>query len=86
MQGIRIGPAALLSIPGEPYTELNKRILEGSPFKVTMFYGYSNGGFGYLPTREAYMDGGYEVDASPFSPDAADSVVQEGIKMLKELA
>jgi hypothetical protein len=86
MQGIRIGPAALLSIPGEPYTELNRRILEDSPFKVTMFSGYSNGGFGYLPTREAYTDGGYEVDASPFSPDAADIVVQEGIKMLKELA
>jgi hypothetical protein len=85
MQAIRIGPVVLLSIPGEPYTELNARILEQSPFRVTLFSGYSNGGFGYLPVREAYIQGGYEVEASPFSPDAADIVVEEGINMLKEL-
>ena len=28
--------------------------------------GYANAAFGYIPTREAYAEGGYEVDAAHF--------------------
>jgi Neutral/alkaline non-lysosomal ceramidase, N-terminal len=86
LQGIRIGSVALLSIPGEPFTEINQQIVSESPFADTLFSGYSNGGFGYLPIRSAFVEGGYEVQISPFSADAADIVVKEGLKMLKELA
>jgi neutral/alkaline ceramidase-like enzyme len=86
LQGIRIGSVALLSIPGEPFTEINQQIVSESPFPETLFSGYSNGGFGYLPIRSAFAKGGYEVEISPFSADAADIVVKEGLKMLKELA
>jgi hypothetical protein len=44
IQGIRIGPIALLSIPGEPFIEINRQIVSQSPFKYTLFPGYSNGG------------------------------------------
>jgi hypothetical protein len=86
LQGIRIGSVALLSIPGEPFTEVNQQIVSESPFADTLFSGYSNGGFGYLPIRSAFVEGGYEVQISPFSADAADIVVKEGLRMLKELA
>ncbi len=86
LQGIRIGSIALLSVPGEPFTEINQQIVSGSPFVDTLFSGYSNGGFGYLPVRSAYEEGGYEVEVSPFSPEAADIVVKEGLQMLRELA
>jgi Neutral/alkaline non-lysosomal ceramidase, N-terminal len=86
LQGIRIGSVALLSIPGEPFTEINQQIVSQSPFPDTLFSGYSNGGFGYLPIRSAFAEGGYEVQISPFSADAADIVVKEGLKMLRELA
>jgi Neutral/alkaline non-lysosomal ceramidase, N-terminal len=86
MQGIRIGSIALLSIPGEPFIEINHRIVAGSPFAQTLFSGYSNGGFGYIPVRSAFEEGGYEVDTSPFSPDAAEVVIKEGLAMLKDLA
>jgi len=86
LQGIRIGWVALLSIPGEPFTEINQQIVSESPFPDTLFSGYSNGGFGYLPVRSAFGEGGYEVQISPFSADAADIVVKEGRKMLRELA
>jgi hypothetical protein len=85
LQGIRIGPVAFLSIPGEPFLEISQQIVAGSPFAHTLFSGYSNGGFGYLPTREAYEEGGYEVGVALFSPDAADVVVREGLSMLKDL-
>jgi len=86
LQGIRIGSVALLSVPGEPFTEISQQIVSESPFPDTLFSGYSNGGFGYLPVRSAFAEGGYEVEISPFSADAADIVVKEGVKMLRDLA
>ncbi|MEO6829618.1 MAG: neutral/alkaline non-lysosomal ceramidase N-terminal domain-containing protein [Acidobacteriaceae bacterium] len=85
MMGIRIGDIALLSVPGEPLTEVNHSIVAKSPFPHTLFSGYSNGGFGYLPTAELYKEGGYEVEASPFSPSASELVVTEGLEMLRRL-
>jgi hypothetical protein len=86
LQGIRIGSAALLSMPGEPFTEINQQIVERSPFQHTLFSGYSNGGFGYLPMPSAVEVGGYEVATSPFSPDAANIVINESIELLNQLA
>ena len=86
LQGIRIGSIALLSCPVEPFTELNQQIVARSPFPHTLFSGYSNGSFGYLPTRKAFEEGGYEVETCPFSPDAADVLVHEGLQILRELA
>jgi len=86
LQGIRIGPIALLSIPGEPFTEINQHIVAGSPFAHTLFSGYSNGGFGYLPIRSTFEEGGYEVETTPFSPEAGDVVIQGCLQMLEDLA
>ena len=85
-QGIRIGPVALLAIAGEPFTEINRQIVSKSPFPHTLFSGYSHGGFGYIPASSVYAEGGYEVEASPFSPDAHGIIVQEGLSILEELA
>jgi hypothetical protein len=86
MQCIRIGPIALLSVAGEPFLEIARRIVAESPFEHTLFSGYSNGGFGYIPTREAFAEGGYEIEATPFSPDAADTLVAEALRLLREMA
>lgn len=85
LQAIRIGSIALVCIPGEPFTEINAEIVAGSPFSHTLFSGYSNGGFGYLPVRRAYSEGGYEVEISPFAPEAAEIVVDESLRMLNQM-
>lgn len=85
VQVIRIGDIALVSTAGEPFSSIGERIREQSPFPFTFVSGYSNGGFGYIPDRQAYVEGGYEVAATPFSPDAADVLVQECLHMLHEL-
>jgi hypothetical protein len=36
--------------------------------------------------REAFAEGGYEVDASIFTQDAADIIVREGLEMLRSIA
>ena len=86
LQGIRVGPVALLAIAGEPFTEINQDITSKSPFVHTLFSGYSHGGFGYIPSQSAYSDGGYEVEASPFAPEAHGIIVQESLSLLNELA
>ncbi|HEU0121559.1 MAG TPA: neutral/alkaline non-lysosomal ceramidase N-terminal domain-containing protein [Bryobacteraceae bacterium] len=85
LQAIRIGDVALVCIPGEPFIEISQEIAARSPFPHTLFSGYSNGGFSYLPVRSAYPEGGYEVETSPFSEDAAELVVEEALRVLQDL-
>jgi neutral ceramidase len=85
MQAIRLGPLALLSMPVEPFAEIGVVLKAGSPFAATMVSGYSNGTLGYLPTAEAYPEGGYEIWVTPFAPEAAGIVVEAGLDLLAEL-
>jgi neutral ceramidase len=86
MQCIRIGDTALLSIPGEPFIEISQRIVAASPFRHTFFSGYSNGGFGYIPTSDAYSEGGYEIEATPFAAEAAEALIAAAVSLLKDVA
>jgi hypothetical protein len=51
-----------------------------------LFSGYSNGAFGYIPTREAFAEGGYETVASPYAPGAAEVLAGEALRLLAEVA
>ncbi len=75
----------LLGMPGEPFVETGLAIKGNSPFAHTLFSGYSNIGWAYIPTAAAYPLGGYEVEVSPFSPEAANLVVHEAQTLLREL-
>jgi hypothetical protein len=86
IQIFRIGDIALVSMQDEPFIEMSLRITAGSPFAHTLVSGYSNGNFGYLPTREAFEEGGYEVSVALYSPDAEDLVVAEVLALLHEMA
>ncbi len=85
LQAIGIGDIALVSIQGEPFAEIGFEIKKRSPFPHTLFSGYSNGAFGYLPIRAAYEEGGYEVETSPFSPDAAEILIEQALQVLDAL-
>ena len=47
------------------------------PAQHTFVITHCNGAAGYLPTKEAYVQDGYEVNTSPFAPQAADIVIRE---------
>jgi hypothetical protein len=67
MQSLRIGPLALVSIPGEPFQELGHAIEKqnrGALGTAAIWpVGYTNDGIGYLCTDRAYTEGGYEPGA-----------------------
>jgi len=85
IQVIRIGDTVLVSMPGEPFAEIGVEIKQRSPFGETFFSGYSNGSAWYLPTAEAFEEGGYEIGASFYSPAAAGVLVQEVVRFLEDV-
>lgn len=85
VQGIRIGDVALLCAPLELFADVGLRVKERSPFAVTHVSGYSNGSFGYLPNRQAFTEGGYEVDATYFLPGADEVLVEAMVSVVEEL-
>jgi hypothetical protein len=85
VQVIRIGETALVGIAGEPFAEIGARIREASPFRRTLVSGYTNGGFGYIPTNDAWESGGYEVETTPFTPSVADALVEGASELLHRM-
>jgi hypothetical protein len=82
---LQIGPAVLAGIPAEPFCEIGMAIKARSPFPLTWFGGYVGGWSGYIPTPEEYPRGGYEVETSPFTPEAAARVIEDTTAALSDL-
>lgn len=83
---LQIGPAVLAGIPAEPFAEIGLAIKARSPFPHTWFGGYVGGWSGYIPVPEEYPRGGYEVETSPFAPEAADRVVDGTVAALQDFS
>ena len=81
----RVGDIAFVGLGGEVLTEIGISIKAGSPYKYTFVITHCNGAAGYLAPEHLYIEGGYEISSSPFSPKAADMVVKQAVKMLHEL-
>ncbi len=81
----RVGDVAFVGLGGEVFNEIGKAIKTASPFPHTIIITHCNGAGSYVPTRQSYDEGGYEVKTSPYLPDAADQLAQEAVKLLQEL-
>jgi len=74
-------------VPGELFAEIGTAIKRASPFVVTCIAGYSNGSIGYIPTRRAYAEGGYEVThACRIAPEAGEMIERAALGLLSRLA
>lgn len=88
IQAITYGSLAFVTLPGEPLTELNAQIREGSPFPQTLVLGYSNGNgvhYASLPKEKKY--GGYEVEVGTSGAEnAGKMMVEAAVDLLKNMA
>jgi neutral ceramidase len=84
LQGLRIGDSVFVAIPAEVFVEIGLKLKHQAPFR-TFIVGIANGYIGYLPTREAYEAGGYEVVSSKCAPHAEDVLIREAIELQKRL-
>ncbi len=85
IQAICLNDVALVAIPGEPFVEIGLAIKAASPFRQTLFSGYSNVGSHYIPMPDAYAVGGYEIDSTPYAPEAATVIIAETVALLREM-
>ncbi|MDH5794671.1 MAG: neutral/alkaline non-lysosomal ceramidase N-terminal domain-containing protein [Candidatus Bathyarchaeota archaeon] len=86
IQAWKIGDLGIAFAPGEVFNEIGTHIKEHSPFPSTFFVGYANGNVGYIPTPEAYAEGGYEVEqACRVSPEAARLIPDKCLELLENL-
>jgi hypothetical protein len=85
---LRLGNAAIVFLPGEPFVEIALAIREASPFKFTAVAGYAEAYIGYIPTDRAFKSGGYEIGPGAWSrvaPGSQAIVRREAIELLKSL-
>ena len=81
----RVGDVGLIGLGAEVFNEIGRAIKAASPFPHTLVITHCNGSAGYMPTRPAYDEGGYEVQSSRLAPGAAEQVIGESVRMLREL-
>lgn len=82
---LRIGDAVIVGCNGEPFCEIGLAIKAASPFATTFFGGYTGPSLGYIPWPDAYPKGGYEVETTPYTPQAASMLVKSCVQALREM-
>ncbi len=65
-----LGQALVLHLPGEPFVEYQLRAQQLRADRFVCVAGYGDGGPGYIPIAEAYLQGGYEPSVSLAGPKA----------------
>lgn len=85
LTGLRIGPVALVGIPGEPFTDIGERIKAIGGFPLVLPCALTNGCEGYFPSAAAFGEGGYEARTSEFKSTVADTIVKNAGTLLENL-
>jgi len=80
---LRLNDTAIWSAPVELFCEMAMDVRNRSPFPFTLYVGYTNGWFGYLPTARAIAEGGYEPQTSPFTPAAEVDLTRTMVSFLQ---
>jgi neutral ceramidase len=89
LQAVKLSKdTVIVTYPGEVFVEFGLRTKETSGYKNTLVFGLANDCIGYVPTAEAFTQGGYEIKtatSSQLDPTAGDMLVKEVDKLLKRL-
>lgn len=88
VQVMCIGDFALVALPGEIFVEFGLAIKAESPFARTAVVSLANDYIGYIPTLEAFSQGGYETWAARSAwsaPGTGERMVKETLARLQQL-
>jgi len=87
VMAMRVGDAAVVGLPGEIFCEFGLDLKQRSPAQHTLVVELSNDAVGYLPTRESFPQGGYEVSAGStlYEPGAGERLADVAVEQLQRL-
>lgn len=81
LSALHVNATTLLHLPAECFVEYQLRAQEMQPKRFVATAAYGDGGPWYIPTREEYPHGGYEVGVAFCDPEV-DAVLTRGMRML----
>ncbi len=84
-QAIRIGDAVFVTVPCEVFTEIGLKIKQQSPIEKTFVLGLAAGHSGYIPTAEEYLEGGYAVVNTHYSPKCENVTINACLEQINKV-
>ncbi|MBL7647590.1 MAG: hypothetical protein JNK74_15495 [Candidatus Hydrogenedentes bacterium] len=81
LSALAIDGVSLLHLPAESFIEYQLRAQELAPGRFVATAAYGDGGPWYIPVKEEYSNGGYEVSVAFCDPEV-DPVLTEGMRSL----
>ncbi|MHA1626979.1 MAG: neutral/alkaline non-lysosomal ceramidase N-terminal domain-containing protein [Candidatus Asgardarchaeia archaeon] len=86
MTAMRINELGIVTIPGEMFVEFGLEIKSRSKFDKTFVFGLSNGQTpGYIVTKKAVEEGGYEAWATRLKPEAGIIIRDAALELLERV-
>ena len=85
MTAVSIGDVAIVTLPGEPFTDIGVGIKDTEGWRSIMPFALSNGSQGYFPMQSAFDEGGYEAGTSKYAPGVAEALIANGKQLLSQL-
>jgi hypothetical protein len=76
---------AIVTLPSEIFVNLGLTIKAKSPFKTTLVIELANESVAYIPTKQAFSEGSYEVTNSRVERGTGEKLVEAAVGLLKEL-
>lgn len=77
------GKVFVLHLPGEAFIEYQLAAQKMRPDKAVFVASYGDDGCGYIPTADAYLQGGYEPTVALAGPDSEAILLKAMAKLLK---
>ena len=85
ISAVKLGPIALVGIPGQPFTPAGVEIKDSAGWDIILPCTLTNGNAGYFPMMESYNEGGYEARTSKYKAGVAEAIVGCAKSILEKL-
>ena len=88
---LQLGPVVIVPHPFEIFTAISMRLDYASPVKYTLSLANANGACGYLPNKEEFCRGGYEIWSSRYrtayilTEDADSELIKQNLALIKQM-
>jgi hypothetical protein len=81
LSALHVGNVSLLHLPAESFIEYQIEAQQAAPSRFVACAAYGDGGPWYVPTEEAYPQGGYEVSVA-WCDREVDQILSTGVRQL----
>ena len=85
LTAVKIGPVAMLGMPGEPFTDIGVEIKKAEGWDLVLPVCLTNGSIRYFPMQSAFDEGGYEARSCFFKAGVAERIIDGALELLSEI-